>query len=292
MKNFLKSTSLVIAMIILALFCHKAIASGKNGSNDKKKTNVSTATAKSKKYIEVNDHTNICLRKQANEESKLTGPEAPHFNSGDKIEYTKVVGDYYEVIVNGETYYFPKRFADICSGDSKNYATKKRLAQSDFLKAAKEVAEWYYKNKTPYQADGVWYKTPYCPFSSNGRAKRDCSGFVSIVLQYCGIFAPGESYNSISFISETGKCGQSLKKAGFKPIKGIFPQEDFSKFKPGDILAVNQGAKGDEHHVTIYAGNGRFYDYGGKAPGFKQPVSGVVSKGEMNKHTYSIIWRR
>ena len=148
MKNFLKSTSLVIAMIILALFCHKAIASGENGSNNKKKTNVSTATAKSKKYIEVNDHTNICLRKQANEESKLTGPEAPHFNSGDKIEYTKVVGDYYEVIVNGETYYFPKRFADICSGDSKNYATKKRLATGFYYIAHPRITRGFIRIAT------------------------------------------------------------------------------------------------------------------------------------------------
>lgn len=259
------------------------------GANGVSESDSKTEASLERKNIVVSNHDNICLRSNPNESSKLEGINNPHFNDGDILECTGEVGEYYEVYYDGCKYYFPKKYAkyaDQSNAQTENLKTS--LSVKEFLDAAKKVADWYYANNTPYQADGVWYKDPKCPYSGNKKCKRDCSGYLSIVLQYCGVFAPDEAYNSISFKSDNNSCAKSLKKGGFQPIFGEFPQEDFNKFAPGDILAVNRG---DQHHVTIYAGNGRFYDYGGKAPGHKQPISGVVADKEMNPHTYTVIWR-
>lgn len=165
------------------------------------------------------------------------------------------------------------------------------LTREKFLATAKQIADWYYDNRLPYAADNVMYTEPECPFSANKACRHDCSGFTTLIMYSCGIVTARENFSSVDFISENTVCGKALKTAGFETIHGEFPQEDFDKFQPGDILAVNQGPNGKEHHVTIYAGNGRFYDYGGKAPGHKQPISGKVDDLEMNPHTYTIIWR-
>lgn len=54
---------------------------------------------------------NVCLRSQPNEESKMTGPQAPHLYEGEVYRCTGIEKGYYAIEYNGSTYYLPMRYA-------------------------------------------------------------------------------------------------------------------------------------------------------------------------------------
>ena len=53
---------------------------------------------------------NVCLRYDASEATKMTGQQAPHFYTGDKLPYYGQSGNYYMVGWNGDTYYLPTKY--------------------------------------------------------------------------------------------------------------------------------------------------------------------------------------
>lgn len=53
---------------------------------------------------------NVCLRRQANENSKMTGPNSPHLFTGEVYECTAEVGDYYKIVYGGSQYFLPKKY--------------------------------------------------------------------------------------------------------------------------------------------------------------------------------------
>lgn len=162
---------------------------------------------------------------------------------------------------------------------------------SEWLNKVKQIADWYNKNFDGYQdfLNGKW-----CPLV-NKKVRDDCSGMVTACLVNYGIYEGNTIYNSGSFRDKDCELGKLLKKH-FLPIQGEFMQTDYEKFKAGDVLAgymFEDGKVQKQHgHVTVYAGNGKFYDWGGWAYKAKsQPVAGEESEGFMHDHLYTIIWR-
>jgi len=75
---------------------------GGNGNNN------SASSSHPRNIIIAGD--NVCLRAQANENSKLTGPNNPHLFTGEVYECTAIVGNYYRILYGGEVYFLPKKY--------------------------------------------------------------------------------------------------------------------------------------------------------------------------------------
>lgn len=172
--------------------------------------------------------------------------------------------------------------------------------QTKWFKAVVEVTKWYEKNVPGYQK----HISPLidCPLVKCG-VRDDCSGLLSACLQYYGLITDGAIYTSAGYARENSKIGKIMQQE-FKPIKCSIKQEKdaYGDLLPGDILTCHDGK--DYNHVTIYAGDGRFYDWGSKAPGkdaktanpdvkdnYPQPVSSNINDKQMNYHIYTLIWR-
>ena len=53
---------------------------------------------------------NVCFRTQPNENSKVTGSDYVHLNTGDVLDCVGTVGNYYKVVYGGYYYYVPKKY--------------------------------------------------------------------------------------------------------------------------------------------------------------------------------------
>lgn len=160
-----------------------------------------------------------------------------------------------------------------------------------WLSKVKEVADWYCKTFENYQQ---FLGGKMCPVVDK-KVRDDCSGLATACLQNYGIYHGNTIYNSAAFRDKNSELGHNLQKF-FDPIEGEFMQTEYEKFQPGDILAgfmfENGKVQRAHGHVTIYAGNGQFYDWGGWAyKADSQPVAGEESAGYMHDHLYTIIWR-
>ena len=161
----------------------------------------------------------------------------------------------------------------------------------EWLLKTKEIADWYASNFSDYQQ---FLNGKMCPLIDK-KVRDDCSGLVTACLVNYGVYDGNNIFNSANFRDKNSSIGILMKKK-FKPIEGNFMQTEYESFKPGDILAgymFEDGKVQRNHgHVTIYAGNGKFYDWGGWAYKSKtQPVAGEEAAGYMHDHLYTIIWR-
>jgi uncharacterized protein YgiM (DUF1202 family) len=67
---------------------------------------------------------NVCLRHGPSESTKMTGPNAPHFYTGQTLPYYGKEGNYYKVKWNGGIYYFPVKYARL-RGENNTQNTSK-----------------------------------------------------------------------------------------------------------------------------------------------------------------------
>lgn len=93
--------------------------------------------------------------------------------------------------------------------------------------------------------------------SGTGNKKIDCSSFVSWVLYEAGYSEFSTNWSSNDF---KDRADELCSKYGWQKITPL----NSSTLQPGDILVVFEGReKGQNHHVEVYAGNGRSYSAGG-----------------------------
>lgn len=176
--------------------------------------------------------------------------------------------------------------------DSADFSYESTSANAaEWLSKAEEIADWYAATFTDYQQ---FLGGKMCPILDK-KVRDDCSGLVTACLVNYGIYDGNEIFNSAHFRDKNSEIGE-LMQEHFTPIEGEFMQTDYQEFQPGDILAgymFEDGEVQKKHgHVTIYAGNGKFYDWGGWAyKAETQPVAGEESEGYMHDHLYTIIWR-
>ena len=110
------------------------------------------------------------------------------------------------------------------------------------------------------------------------KARDDCSGFVSCVLNFYGAFSNSYMTNSSGFVSSSD-VAKKLQAAGFK--KRSFTGWD--DLKQGDIIA--QGGR----HVEIFdhnEGNTHYVYSNGSTNGIKDPNPRKAS----NSHNFQVVW--
>ena len=110
------------------------------------------------------------------------------------------------------------------------------------------------------------------------RVRQDCSGYVSAVLVYYGVFNKGFSTNATSFIENKNYVAK-MEAAGFK--KHRF--ESWDKCMEGDILIDLY------HHIEIFShneGSTHWVYSNGSTKGCQSPTP----TREGNSHTYEWIW--
>lgn len=82
-----------------------ANSSASKKSNDQEEIEIDTDT-----YIGFVTGDNVCLRSEPNEASKMTGPDAPHFFTGNRLHVVRVVDNYYAIDYQGAEYFIPKKY--------------------------------------------------------------------------------------------------------------------------------------------------------------------------------------
>lgn len=104
---------------------------------------------------------NVCLRSQPDEDHKLTGSDAVRFNTGELLQVTRIVDNYYQVEFEGAEYYIPKYSLSIERGSkSPTDVPKYVCATSDnvCLRSQPNEATKLTGNNAPHIYKGELYR--------------------------------------------------------------------------------------------------------------------------------------
>lgn len=159
---------------------------------------------------------------------------------------------------------------------NRKYRGKKRGGRGmNWMTCVKRVKEALAAKKFPY-SQSSWVTITIDGVSE--RVRQDCSGYVSAVLVYYGVFNKGFSTNATSFITNKSYVAK-MEAAGFK--KHRF--ESWDKCMEGDIL-IDIG-----RHIEIFShneGSTHWVYSNGSTKGCQSPTP----TKEGSSHTYEWIW--